>query len=105
MYANHKIDQDGHWQQSDTQPILIRAPQWPNRICNVPTQPYRVGRKPFMKADLAIYSHKIDVAGQCMSESLMLGHNLDFSTCDILVSFCKSSHILVCGRTVSSRSE
>ena len=46
-----------------------------------------------MKADLAIYSHADDAAGQCMSESLMLGHNLDFSSCDILVGFCKSGHI------------
>ena len=92
MYTNHKIDQDGHWQQSDTQPILISAPQWPNRTCNAPTWPYRVSKKPSVKADLAIYSHTVDVAGQCMSESLMLGHNLDFSTCDILVGFCKSSH-------------
>ena len=89
MYTNHKIDQDGHWQQSDTQTILISAPQWSNRTCNAPTWPYRVGKKLSVKADLAIYSHTADAAGQCMSESLMLGHNLDFSTCDILV---KSLH-------------
>ena len=30
MYTNHRIDQDGHWQQFGTQPIiLISAPQWP----------------------------------------------------------------------------
>ena len=28
-----------------------------------------------------------------MSESLKLGHNLDFSSCDIMVGFHKSSHI------------
>ena len=42
-----------------------------------------------MKADLAIYSHAVDAAGQCMSVSLMLGHtvcNLDFSSCDIFVN-------------------
>ena len=93
MYTNHKIDQDGHWQQSDIKPILISAPQWPNRTCNAPTRLYRVGKKPAMKAYPAIYYHTVDTAGQCMSESLMLGHNLDFSTCDLLVSFCKSSHI------------
>ena len=27
-----------------------------------------------------------------MSESLKLGHNLDFSSCDIMVGFHKSSH-------------
>ena len=69
MYTNHRIDQDGHWQQSGTQPILISAPQWANRTCNAPTQPYRVGKKLFVKADLAIYSHAVDVSGQRMSES------------------------------------
>ena len=92
MYTNDRIDQDDHWQQFGSQPILISAPQWANRPCNAPTQFYRVG-KPSVKADLAIYSHAIDVGGQCMSESLTLGHNLDFSSCDIMVDFCKSSHI------------
>ena len=95
MYTNHRIDPDGHWQQSGKQPILISAPQWPNRICNAPTRPYKVGKKLSVKADLAIYSHAVNAAGQCMSESLMLGHNLDFSTCDILVGFCKSDHIII----------
>ena len=93
MYTNHKIDWDGYWQQSDTQPILISAPQWPNRTYNAPTRLYRVGKKPSVKADLAIYSHAVYASGQCMSESLILGHNLDFSSCDILVGFCKSSRI------------
>ena len=48
-----------------------------------------------MKADLAIYSHTVDVGRQCMSESLTLGHNLDFSLFDIMVGFCKSSHICI----------
>ena len=61
MYTNRKIDQDSHWQQSRTQPILISAPQWTNRPCNAPTQPYRVGKKPSVKADLAIYSHAVYV--------------------------------------------
>ena len=47
-----------------------------------------------MKADLAIYSQAADVRGRCMSETLILGHNLDFSSCDIMVGFRKSSHIL-----------
>ena len=94
MYTNHRTDQDGHWQQFGTQPILISAPQWANRPCNAPTRPYRVGKKPSVKADLAIYSHAVYVCGQCMSESLILGHNLDFSSCDIMVGFCKSSHIM-----------
>ena len=93
MYTNNRIDRDGHWQQFGTQPILISAPQWANRPCNAPTRFYRVGKKPSVKADLAIYSHAVDVGEQCRSESLTLGHYLDFSSCDIMVGFCKSSHI------------
>ena len=93
MYTNHRIDQDGHWQQFGTQPILISTPQWANRPCNAPIWFYRVGKKPSVKADLAIYSQEVDVRGQCMCESLILGHSLDFSSCDIMVSFHKSSHI------------
>ena len=62
MYTNHRIDQDSFWPQSGALPILISTPQWPNRTCNTPMQPYRVGKKPFMKADLAIYSHTVDAA-------------------------------------------
>ena len=93
MYTNHRIDQDGHWQQFGTQPILISAPQWACWPCNAPTQSYTVSKKPSVKADLAIYSQAVDVRGLCMSESLKLGHNLDFSSCDIMVGFHKSSHI------------
>ena len=95
MYTNHRIDRDSHWQQLGTQPILISAPQWTCWPCNAPTRPYTVGKKLFVKADLAtyIYTQAVDVHGQCMSESLILGHNLDFSSCDIMVGFRKSSHI------------
>ena len=93
IYTNHRIDRDSHWQLSGTQSILISAPQWPNKTCNAPTWLHRVGKKPSVKADLAIYSHAVDASGQCMSESLILGHNLDFSSYDILIGFCKSSHI------------
>ena len=95
MYTNHRIDWDSHWQQSGKQSILISAPQWPNRTCNAPTWLHRVGKMPSVKADLAIYSHAVDFSGQCMSESLILGHNLDFSSCDILVGSCKSSHMYI----------
>ena len=93
MYTNHRIDQDGHWQQFGTQPILISVPQWDCWPCNAPTRFYMVGKKPSVKADLAIYSLEVDIRGRFMSESLILGHNLDFSSCDIMVGFCKSSHI------------
>ena len=94
MSTNHRIDRDSHWQHLGTQPILISAPQWACWPCNAPTWSYMVGKKPSVKADLAIYSQAVDVRGQCMSESLKLGHNLDFSSCDIMVGFHKSSHII-----------
>ena len=76
MYTNHRIDQDSHWQQFGTQSILISAPQWACWPCNAPTWFYTVGKTPSVKADLAIYSQAFDVCGWCMSESLILGHNL-----------------------------
>ena len=93
MYTNHRIDRDGHWQQFGIQPILISSLQWACWPCNAPTRYYMVGKKPSVKADLAIYSQAVDVRGRCMSESLILGHNLDFSSCDVMVGFRKSSHI------------
>ena len=95
MYANHRIDRDGNWQQFGTQPILISAPQWACLPCNAPTRFYTVRKKPSVKADLAIYSQAVDVCGWYMSESLKLGHNLDFSSCDIMVGFHKSNHICI----------
>ena len=74
MYTNHRIDQDGHWQQFGTQPILISAPQWACWHCNAPTRSYRVGKMPSVKADLAIYSQAVVVRGRYMGESLKLGH-------------------------------
>ena len=93
MYRNHRIDRDGHWQQFGTQPILISTPQWACWSCNAPTRFYMVGKKPSVKADLTIYSQAVGVRGRCMSESLILEHNLHVSSCDIMVGFHKSSHI------------
>ena len=95
MYTNHRIDRDSHWQQLGTQRILICAPQWPHRPCNAPTKIYGVSKKPSVKADLAIHSHVVNASGQCMNVSLILGFNLDFSSCDNLVGFCKSSYIII----------
>ena len=97
IYKNPRIDQDGHWQQSGTQPILISAPQWPNRTYNAPMRFYRVSKKRSVKTDLGIYGHAVDASGQCMSESLILWHNLDFSSCEILVGLHKSSHNCLMG--------
>ena len=93
MHTNHSIDLDSHWLQFGTQPILIRAPQWASRPCIAPTWFHRVGKKPSVKADPTIYSQAVDVRRRCMSKSLILGHNWDFTSCDIMVSFHKSSPI------------
>ena len=42
----------------------------------------------------SITTYVVVASGQCTSDSLILGHNL-VSSCDILVSFCKSSHICI----------
>ena len=52
---------------------LINVPQWLHRPCNAPAQFYRVSKKLYVKADLANYSHIVDVSVQCMSVSLTLG--------------------------------
>ena len=96
MYTNHRINRDSHWQQFGTKPILISAPQWTCWPCNAPTRFYMVGKKLSVNADLAIYSQAVDVHGRCVSESLILRHNLDFSSCDIMVGFHKFCHISVC---------
>ena len=81
MYTIHRIGQNGHWQQFDTTPILISAPQWLHRPCNAQTQFYNVSKKTSVKVDLAIYScYILDVSGRCMSVSLLLGIKLDFSS-------------------------
>ena len=67
IYTISRMGRDGHSQQFDTTPILISAPQWPHKPCNAPTWLYRVGKKPSVKADLAMYSHTVDVSRQYMS--------------------------------------
>ena len=61
-----------------------------------PTGPVQHGHtgseKLSMKAEVAIYSQVVDASGQFMSISLILGFNLDASSCDNLVGFCKFSH-------------
>ena len=45
-----------------------------------------------MKADLAIYTHVLDVPGQYESVALMLSHKMDFNCCANRDGFRKSSH-------------
>ena len=92
MYTTHRMGQYRHCQQFDTTPTLISASQWPHRPCNAPIWFYRVSKKPSVKADLATYSHTVDVSRQCMSVSLILCYKLDFGSCAIRTGFHKSSH-------------
>ena len=49
------VNIDGRWQQFDTACSLISAPQWLHRPCSGPSWFYRVGKRPPVKADLAIH--------------------------------------------------
>ena len=95
MYTIHRREQDRHYQQFCTPPVQIIAPQWLHRPCNASMWLYRVDKKPSVKADLAVYSHVVDVSGQCMSMnvSLIIGFTLDFSSCADWDGFCKYSLI------------
>ena len=62
MYTIHRIDRDGHWQQTGTSPILISTPQWSHRPCNAPVWLYRIGKKAVCKSNLVIYKYVVDVS-------------------------------------------
>ena len=63
MGHTFQIGQDGCWQQFGTTCILIKAPQWLHKPCSAPPWIDRVGKKPFVKANLAIYSYVLGVSG------------------------------------------
>ena len=50
------VGRDGRWQQFDTPCSLISTPQWPHTPCSGPIWLCRVGKRPPLKADLAMYS-------------------------------------------------
>ena len=83
---------DGHQQQFDTPSSLISAHQWPHGLCSGPSWFYRVGKRPPVKADLAIYSPIVGMPGQWENVATMLNIKLDFCCCDNSVGFCKPSH-------------
>ena len=95
MYTTHRMGRGGHCQQFDTTSTLISVPQWLHRPCNASMQLYRVGKKPSVKADLAMHSHAADVSRRCMSVSLILGCKFDSSFCAVRAGFHKSSHIQI----------
>ena len=75
---------------------LISAHHWPHRPCSGPSWFYRVGKRPPVKADLAIYSLVVGMSGLWVNVATMLNNKLDFYCCDNSVGFCKSGHICYC---------
>ena len=61
--VGHLVGRNGSWQQSDKTCSLISTPQWLHRPCSRPSWFYRVGKRPPVKADLAIYSPVSGVSG------------------------------------------
>ena len=59
------VGRDGRWQQFDTPCSLISAPQWLHGPCSGPLWFYMIGKRPSVKADLAIYSPVSGVSVQC----------------------------------------
>ena len=72
---------------------LISAHQWPHRSPSGPSWFYRVGKRPPVKADLAIYSLVVGMSGQWVNVATILNNKMDFYCCDNSVGFYKSSHI------------
>jgi len=54
--SRHRVEQFG------TTCHLIKAPQWPHRVCDGPAWLDRVAKKPSVKANLLIYSNCVTVS-------------------------------------------
>ena len=59
----HRIGRDSRLLQFDTTHILINAVQWLHRPCGAPSWFDMAQEKPFVKADLAIYTHVLGEPG------------------------------------------
>jgi len=70
-----------HWvEQFGTTCHLIKAPQWPRRVCDGPAWFDRVGKKLSVKADLLIYSNCVTISGQCLSVATITSNKMDFNS-------------------------
>ena len=74
------VGKDGRLQQFDTPSSLISVHEWPHRLCNGPLWFYMVGKRPPVKADLAIYSLIVGMSGQWENAATMLNIKLHFYT-------------------------
>ena len=87
MGPDHSTGRGERWEQFGIPCHLINAPQLPHRLhCDSS-----------LTADLAIYSYIVTVSGQYLSVAITLSNKMDFSYCDNIVGFCKSSHKYVTG--------
>jgi len=66
----------------------INTPQWPHRVCVGSAWFDRVGKKPFVKADLFIYSNCVTVSGQCLSMAIIKITWLIFSNPVTYITTC-----------------
>jgi len=60
---------------------LIKAPQWPHRVCDGLAWLDRVGKKLSVKANLLICSNCVTVSGQCLSVAIITSNKMDFNSC------------------------
>ena len=93
VWLDHTTSHSRRFQQFDTLCCLINAPQQYQWVCFGPTWYDRVGKKPPVKADTAIYSYVITVSVQSKSVAVILSNKMDFNFCAWMVGFPKSSHI------------
>ena len=71
MGPDHGTGRGGYWEQPSTPCRLIDAPQVPLRLRCDSSWLDRVGKKPTLKADLAIYSYIVTVSGQYLSVAII----------------------------------
>ena len=88
MGPDNSTGRGGCWVQFGTSCRLINASQVPHRLRCDSSWLGRVGKKPSLKADLAIYSYIVTVSGQHLNVAIMLSNKMDFRYCDNMVSFC-----------------
>ena len=55
---------------------LIDAPQVPRKLCCDSSWLDRVGKKPSLKADMAIYSYIVTVSGEYLSVAITLSNKM-----------------------------
>ena len=86
------IGQNSCWQHFGTTHILNTTVHWFHRPCSALSWFDMVSKEPSVKADLAIYSHVLGMSAQCWSVAILVSYKLNFTSCVVQDSFCKSNH-------------